>query len=403
MNDRIVHGFTVILSILAQSSAAFLLIVRHGPTEIGSDWFSQFSVVTAICVIFSALLFFPWARKWTLQIIIARTVLIFIICTPFVLYPELKFLLLVSLAMETGLLFSFPKNAFLLFLLFIGTFALTRPTKAWDRSYGALVPDDAALFFCVAILLVASFILARFTWDRAVHGEDETKRLRITVRQLTDINLSFQEYAILLKDRSVVEERNRISREIHDSMGYTLTNIRMMLEAAIRIKASDPEKMTELLVNSRTQAVTGLDEIRYVLRALRSLNTAGKSSLLHMIYQITKAFEDATRVTVVVEYADIPWNFSDEVQVFVLRLIQEGMTNAFKHGNATRIDIQFRYADNMLNLTVRDNGLGAMDIKEGIGFQGMKERINALHGEMGMRNVSDGFELSAVIPVNESV
>lgn len=401
MNDRFVRAGALALSVLAQFSAAVLLSIRRGD-GLGKDWYVQSTVIMPAAMLLSLLLFFQRTKAWTLQIFVARAVLIFIVCTPFVVHPESKYLLLASLAAEAGLLFPFPKNAALVVAFFLGTFALTRPVKAWDRDFGSLPPDELALFFFISVLCAALCVFARIVWDRSAKTEEEAKRLRISVRQLTEINLSFQEYAILLKDKSVVEERNRISREIHDSMGYTLTNIRMMLEAAIRIKQSDPEKLLELLVHSRAQAVTGLDEIRYVLRALRSLNTAGKSSLLHMIHQITRAFEDATNVTVAVEYANIPWNFSDEVQVVTLRLIQEGMTNAFKHGNATRIDIQFHLVEDKLHILVRDNGSGSIDVKEGIGFQGMKERITALNGEVGMRNVPDGFELSALIPIGEN-
>jgi signal transduction histidine kinase len=401
MNDRFVRRGALTLSVIAQSSAAVLLVVRYGAADLGRDWFGQFVVVTAVAVLLSILLFFSWSRSWTLQIIVARAVLVFIVSTPFVVHSELKYLLLVSLATEAGLLFPFPANAALVAAFFTATIALTRPVKAWDKEFEALHPDELTLFFFVSILCAALSVFARLAWDRSIKREEDVKRLQISVRQLTDINLSFQEYALLLKDKSVVEERNRISREIHDSMGYTLTNIRMMVEAAIRVRESDPEKLLELLVHSRAQAVTGLDEIRYVLRALRSLNTAGKSSLLHMIHQITNAFEDATGVAVAVEYVHVPQEFSDEAQVVILRLIQEGMTNAFKHGKATRIDILFRFAENRLRILLRDNGSGAVDIKEGIGFQGMKERITALNGEVGMRNLPDGFELSAVIPLGE--
>jgi signal transduction histidine kinase len=71
----------------------------------------------------------------------------------------------------------------------------------------------------------------------------------------------------------------------------------------------------------------------------------------------------------------MPWNLSDEVELFVYRLIQEEMTNAFRHGKATSILIRFFFNEENLRVIVRDNGVGASQkIADGIGLSGMRER-----------------------------
>ena len=91
----------------------------------------------------------------------------------------------------------------------------------------------------------------------------------------------------------------------------------------------------------------------------------------------------------------------EKVDSLIYQFIQEGLTNSFRHGEATKIKILFWREDHILNIHLTDNGIGAKSIKEGIGMMGMRERLGALGGTMDSQNVVDGFELSARIPVKE--
>jgi signal transduction histidine kinase len=116
------------------------------------------------------------------------------------------------------------------------------------------------------------------------------------------------------------------------------------------------------------------------------------------INTIAKAFEAATGVVVTIEYGNLPNQVDDDVMLVLYRLIQEGMTNSFRHGRATRIMIIFGYDAGEIHVVIRDNGHGAAEITDGIGFAGMRERLSALSGQLEARNVVNGFELLATIP-----
>jgi len=75
------------------------------------------------------------------------------------------------------------------------------------------------------------------------------------------------------------------------------------------------------------------------------------------------------------------------------------MTNAFRHGMATVIRINFWISENILHLTIHDNGIGANEIIDGIGVAGMRERISDIGGSLEIRNVDDGFKINADIPL----
>jgi signal transduction histidine kinase len=123
---------------------------------------------------------------------------------------------------------------------------------------------------------------------------------------------------------------------------------------------------------------------------------------LPAIQKLISVFEQATGVTVICEYGNIPFYFSEEIDISLYRMVQEGLTNAFRHGNATMILIHFWMTkEKTLTLRIRDNGKGVdEEIEEGIGLAGMRERLGKIQATLEARNVINGFELVANIPLH---
>lgn len=192
-------------------------------------------------------------------------------------------------------------------------------------------------------------------------------------------------------------ERERITREIHDIIGYTLTNLKMMMEAAIDLSKEYSPRLTELVKQARDQAQEGLNETRLALHVLRVVDT-DKIRGADAVQKLARVFEKATGVVVNADLGSITWNFDESVELILYRLVQEGMTNAFRHGKATRIEISFEQDISAITLRICDNGSGCTEIKDGIGFSGIRERIGKLGGCFTAGNNSEGFELSAWIP-----
>ena len=113
---------------------------------------------------------------------------------------------------------------------------------------------------------------------------------------------------------------------------------------------------------------------------------------------MTRAFSDATGVEVEVDFGNLPWELDMEVEGAIYRLLQESMTNAFRHGEATHVSVRFSVLEREIEVIVRDNGRGAEEVEEGIGIAGMRERVNRLGGRLSARNVTGGFEVLACLP-----
>ena len=229
---------------------------------------------------------------------------------------------------------------------------------------------------------------------------DELLRIDRTVRALSEANLDFQELATRVQRETEEQERRRITREIHDIVGYTLTNIQMMMEAATDLVSRDGAGLGDLLVKSRDQAQRGLLETRRAMRNLRAV-TAVRTNGLSRVVEVARIFERATKVRVRLNFGNAPESFGPRIDDVVYRMVQESLTNALRHGNATEISVSFWVVERALRLSIADNGVGSKEIVPGIGLSGMAERIAHVGGAMKAENTPFGFLVSSEIPLGQ--
>ena len=222
-------------------------------------------------------------------------------------------------------------------------------------------------------------------------------RLDSAVTELSHAQDGLMDDATSTRMLSTVEERNRITREIHDTIGYTLTNVSMMLEAAQDLAREEPPKLIETLRSAREQSRQGLDDIRQALHLLRDKEERRPVGLV-AVQRMTQTFARATGIRVEVEYGNMPMSCGEECDGVIYHFIQEGLTNAFRHGQATAIRVALWIEKRHYRISVRDNGTGAENLSEGIGLLGMRERLGKLGGTLMVRNVIDGFEIIASVP-----
>ncbi len=296
-------------------------------------------------------------------------------------------------------------------------------TAIYEKTQYALVTSSVALFIVLAgdlinlrdtgmssltmhaalIALPSAATIGTFNRltayrERIVENEQLLESLNSAFDNLVDTNLGLQLYATHAESESANKERNRITRELHDSIGYALTNVTMMMSAGKMLLKTNPAKLEGMLNDTRALAERCLQETRQTLYRLRTISTpASRGS--HAISQLVTAFKAATCITVDFQYGNTPWSFGETLDAVLYRLVQEGLTNSFRHGKATRIRIVCWSHEGELRITIWDNGTGSSSSDEGLGLRGMRERVEALGGSIDHHNTVDGYELSAVIPL----
>ncbi len=247
----------------------------------------------------------------------------------------------------------------------------------------------------------SALVIGAWALRSALVQRDEARaellHLNQGVQQIVAANVGFQELATAVEQTSTRRERLRITREIHDIVGYTLTNQTMVLQAAVVLLDRDHEKLRELLDSAQESARSGLQEVRQALRQLRG-SADQPQAFLNRLLQLCRTFERATAVSVELSGAQTPDNLPPAVEMVLYRLVQEGLTNAFLHGKATRVSVGLTLDDEALTVHLGDNGTGADQVSEGIGLTGMRERLAAFGGTLGYESGSHGFTVWAKVP-----
>lgn len=312
----------------------------------------------------------------------------------------LSLCLLLPLLASVGIYEPFPRNLALSAAIVLpATFVRSRILSAGPDTLNTVVNTTGFLF--VSAFIAAGSCFYTHLREELIRTRRDNSRLDAAVSKLTTANLSYQQYAQTAEERSVVEERRRISRDIHDIVGYTLTNNIILMEAATDMMRRDPVGVPALINNARENAENGLQQVREALGNLRRQDD-GRPEGLRALVKLISVYEVATGVKVQFEFGDTPWTFGREIDSIVYHLVQEALVNAFRHGKATNIRVHVVLADTELQITVRDNGTGTGSFNDGIGIAGMRERLEKIGGTMKAGNVTDGFALHAVLPLGTS-
>jgi two-component system, NarL family, sensor kinase len=191
------------------------------------------------------------------------------------------------------------------------------------------------------------------------------------------------------------DERRRISRELHDSVGQSLTAAKLPLG---KLK----QKFTDADLDEADQRVDeALNEVRTVSHLLHpaSLELLGlRSSILSYV----EGFEQRTGIKTFSEIADPLPKFDDVTSTALFRIIQECVTNVYKHAKASAISIRIGFSAEQFRMEVVDDGSGFQsDAREGVGIRGMRERLKELGGTLYVESGENlGSSVIAIIPLN---
>ncbi|MFJ5831853.1 sensor histidine kinase [Streptomyces sp. NPDC093089] len=248
-------------------------------------------------------------------------------------------------------------------------------------AFTARVPDWEVRAEYIADLLMFSLgvVLALATAAVAVREQRARGRLEGTLAQVAQL--------------SAARERNRLAREIHDSLGHHLTAIGIQLEKAEAFASLDPEGSARAVAHARWSAGRALDEVRASVRTLGPESEAEPVGLSRTLADLVHHLDGgAHRISLDV-------SGTERRPLLVLyRAAQEGLTNACRHSGASAIDVTVRYDDDGARLCVTDNGRGLGGAEEGFGLAGLRERVRLADGTVDLRSSDRGTVLTVGVP-----
>ena len=232
----------------------------------------------------------------------------------------------------------------------------------------------------------------------------QADRARLEAQQLfSDLqaaHLQLQEYAAQVEELAVARERDRLSRDLHDTLGHRLTVSIVQLEGAERLIATEPERASQMVNAVRQQLNEGLSEVRRTVGMLRT-TVSTDVSLPKALHALAIEFEKATQLPIRVTVPDSLPALSEAYRLALYRAAQEALTNVQRHAQASQASLTMDLSAEALTLSVRDNGIGLTDgaDQNGFGLRGMRERIMQLGGSIELRSASgDGTTVQIQLP-----
>jgi signal transduction histidine kinase len=198
---------------------------------------------------------------------------------------------------------------------------------------------------------------------------------------------------------AAANERNRMAREIHDTLGHYLTVIHVQLEAARALIGTDANRGMLAVTRAQGLAKDGLTAVRQSVKALRE--DASVESVAEQIASLVDSMRDE-RFSATFTTSGTPRPVSAAVALALHRTTLEALTNVRKHADAANVEIELTFRDDgRVQLHVHDDGKGAADATAGTGFglRGIRERAEQLNGSANYRAAPrEGFTLYVELP-----
>lgn len=252
--------------------------------------------------------------------------------------------------------------------LIIGDWTLL--TRSFDFSHAIYVS-----IFGIVVGEGITFVVVGYIVTRIM---DAQRRQR---RALAEANQQLTHYAATIEQLATSRERNRLARELHDTLAHTLSALAVQLEAVDTAWHETPAEAHTLLVKSLAQTRSGLMEARRALHALRAspLEDLGLVLAIRTVAEATAARIGASLQLDLPESLD---SLSPDVEQGLYRIAQEALNNVAKHAAARQITVTLCQSTATLSLTVADDGQGfdaaALGTEQGFGLRGMQERATLM-------------------------
>jgi signal transduction histidine kinase len=325
----------------------------------------------------------PYKRVGLVAMQVACVVILFQLITSNATGP---LLLLLTVAVEVQFLVSLRValvGALGLWLLALVTIEL-RIAGAHSHVY-ALTPQQ--VLTDGATTLTGFVFVVAFTRS-AVTELIQRHQATILLDELNATHAQLQTYVDQVEELTVARERNRMARDIHDTLGHYLTVLNVQIETAQKLSGRDAARSQEALATAKRLASECLAEVRRSVAALRPA-ALDDVALPEAIGRLVDDLRRGSGLTIHVE-THAAGTLSPAVEVTVYRVIQEALTNVRKHAQAQNVWVQIEWDPAWISASVRDDGRGApsarhhgdSSLSAGFGLQGMGERVSAVGGTL---------------------
>lgn len=262
---------------------------------------------------------------------------------------------------------------------------------------GRLVLENSLLSMLFSIIISTAFVMG-MSYLVKMQIREKEKQAHINT-ELEEAYKKLIEQSALAQKLTIEEERTRMAREIHDTLAHTLTNLIVQLEVCKKLSSADPSRLPTELEKAQELSRSGFNDVKRSIKALRPQAMEDKTFLASISSLINETTENTKVHISLTSSLSSEIKFPSQVEIALFRAIQESITNSIRHGQPTEISISMKHDNNMVQVSIEDNGLGCSSIKKGYGMGGIRERIESLNGKVVFSSVyGRGFKTVILIP-----
>jgi len=246
------------------------------------------------------------------------------------------------------------------------------------------------------ILNLSIFGAVGFGFGVFMRQRDQLSKM---LRAIEEKNRILEHSLKQVEQMTLLEERSRMSRELHDTVGHSLTASIVAMEAVQALIDRDSQAAKERLGQLIGFNRGHLDTFRQTVHNM-AMNEL-KQPIDVLLCQTADDFSQQTGTVIQVEIqgkTNIP--VTEAMKLTMLRCLQEALSNATRHGHAAKVQVTLKLEEKRVTLHIQDNGAGSDRLQEGFGVKGMRARIEALRGTLSIKSsFGEGTAVTCVIPI----
>ncbi len=240
----------------------------------------------------------------------------------------------------------------------------------------------------LAVLALGSFVGLSLLAGRLQEANLQAEQLLLELEETRDAHAR----------AAALAERQRLAREIHDVLAHSLSGLVIQLDAARMLTGTGDPRLAPTIERAHHLAKAGLDETRQAIGALRDEVLPGPP----LLGTLVEDFRHTTGIDCEFSVTGQERPLSPQTGLAVYRVAQEALTNAAKHGQPERVEVELRFGEGTTRLVVEDTGRQggppAAPDPAGYGLTGMRERAELLGGTLCAAPTDDGFRVDLVVP-----
>jgi len=306
------------------------------------------------------------------------------------LYFELDFFALLFLPLGGQAMFLFPRKTAFVWIAVFGIAIIVGQTIQFGWPGGL----SFTFLYLAGLLFVASFSTLMMRADEARLRSDQL------LDELQGAHRQLQEYAGQAEELATAKERNRLARELHDSVAQTLYGLTLQAEAASRqLKVRQTEEVAGYLREIRESAQQTLQETRLLIFELRPpiLEEEGLASALRARLESVENRSGLKTQINLQELGRLP----SGIESGLYGISNEVLNNILKHAHASQIKVSLKNKAGKINLEISDNGIGfdldSVEGHGGLGLKGMRERAEQINGDLQISSGKNGTRVSVEV------